>query len=264
MGIENMKQHREKMLLQMEQRKKQPAPAPIVEQKHESKTPTEQNIELRLMSHLAQLKDLRSVEQKIALKSEWLPQYMGFIEASLAQSPAPQNNVLMYMLVWAIDAQNLPLSYRIAQHGILNKMVMPEVFTRSIAELVADEVGEICIKNPDLAVEHGDLLKQFAELIQGEDLADQAHAKLYKAIGMALEDSQPSDALMAYKNALRLNTGIGVKTSITRLEKLLNKAPMLSTATHDGSHQPNDKKLDDGASTVNQTEKKDAHQPETD
>lgn len=64
MGIEDMRQHREKMLLQMEQRKKPTAPAPIVEQKHESKTPTEQNIELRLMSHLAQLKDLRSVEQK--------------------------------------------------------------------------------------------------------------------------------------------------------------------------------------------------------
>lgn len=253
MGIENMKQHREKMLLQMEQRKKQSAPEPL-EHKRETSTPTEQNVELRLTAHLAQLKDIRSVEQKIALKSEWLPQYMGFIEASLSQSPAPQNNVLMYMLVWAIDAQNLALSYLIAQHGILNKMVMPEGFTRSIAEVVADEVGEICIKNPDLAIEHGELLKQFAELIQGEDLADQAHAKLYKAIGMALEDSQPSDALMAYKNALRLNTGIGVKTSISRLEKLLNKAPTLhtelSTATPDGSHQTDDQKSSDGASTV--------------
>lgn len=257
-----MKQHREQMLLQQAQRERdlyhhpshRPQGEVMVAERGQAenlnKSTVEQNIELRLMSNLAQLKEIRSVEQKIALKSEWLPQYMGFIEASLAQSPAPQNNVLMYMLVWAIDAQNLPLSYRIAQHGILNGMVMPEGFTRSIAELVADEVGEICIKNPDLAVEHGDLLKQFAELIQGEDLADQAHAKLYKAIGIAFDESQPSEALNAYKTALRLHDGSGVKTSITRLEKLLNKAPMLSTATPDGSHQTDDKKSSDGASTV--------------
>lgn len=257
-----MKQHREQMLLQQAQRERdlyhhpshRPQGESMVAERGKSenlnKSTVEQNIELRLTSYLTQLKDLRSVDRKIELKRQWLPEFYGFIDASLAQSPAPQNNVLMYMLVWAMDTQDLPLAYRIAQHGILNNMVMPEGFTRSVAEVIADGVGDECIKNVDLAEQHSELLLQFADLIIGEDLADQAHAKLYKAIGLALENSKPNDALTAFKNALRLDEKSGVKTIIQRLEKSLNKAPMLSTATPDGSHQTDDKKSDDGASTV--------------
>lgn len=268
MGIENMQQHREQMLLQQAQRERDsyhhPSHRPqgevmVVERgqaENLNKSTVEQNIELRLSSYLAQLKEFRSIERKIEFKAEKLPEFKGFIEASLAQSPAPQNNALMYLLVWAIDTLDLPLAYRISQHGILNKMVMPEGYTRSIAEVIADEVGENCIKNADLAEQHGELLKQFAELIQGEDLADQAHAKLYKAIGIAFENVMPSESLIAYKTALRLNPQSGVKTTISKLEKLLSKSQAIESldGTPDGSHEHDDENQSVHASTVTSDE----------
>lgn len=260
-----MQQHREQMLLQQTQRERDsyhhPSHRPqgevmvaklVQTMENLAKSTVEQNIELRLSSYLAQLKELRSVERKIELKAEKLPEFKGFIEASLAQSPAQQNNALIYLLVWAIDTLDLPLAFRIAQHAILNKMVMPDGFTRSIAEVIADEVGENCIKNADLAEQHGELLKQFAELIQGEDLADQAHAKLYKAIGIAFENVSPSESLMAYKTALRLNPQSGVKTTISKLEKMLSKSQATESldGTPDGSQVIDDENQSLPASTV--------------
>lgn len=255
----NMREHRLKMLMLQDQkrRQKEKGPSrlfkveePTVDASHSS--PTEKNIELRLSSQLDQLKEIRAMDKKIEFKREWLPDYYGYIDAVLSQSPAPQNNVLLYLMVWLIDTHDFDRAVKIAQFAILNNMVMPSGFTRTIAEVIAEEIGELCGKDQALAQQHSQLLQNIAAIIQGEDLVNEAHAKIYKAIGIALKDVQPKDALGAFKTALRLHDSSGVKTFIGQLERLLAK--QANESIHDTQSDSHDVSKDTAhASTAHQS-----------
>lgn len=236
-AAENMRQHRLKQLTIKQQQQaaqyRPPLGAKIIgvdlaapgatDYSVEIPMPVTQNIELRLSNHLSQLKEIRALDKKVELKAQWLPEYQGYIDATLSQSPAPQNNVLMYLMIWATDTHDFELAAKIAQFAILNDMVMPEGFTRTVAEVIAEQIGEACCADEKLAEQHATLLQNIAEMVKGEDLVNEAHAKIYKAIGIALKNSQPKEALAALQNALRLNQNSGVKTLIAQLEKLLKR-----------------------------------------
>lgn len=185
-------------------------------------TPTA-NIELRLFNHMSQLKDTKSTQDKIAKKKEWLPEYLGYIDGCLAVSPSAQNTTLVTLMVWAVDAGEYELAVRIAEFAILNDMVMPEGHIRGIAEFVTEQCAIDFCDDLDLAIAHAELIKKIIELGVGEQMVDQARAKIYRALGDALKDAQPFEAQNAYKNALRLDSKVGCKKDLTALEKLLTK-----------------------------------------
>lgn len=182
-----------------------------------------QNIELRLSSQMTQLKSVKSIQTKEALKAEWLPEYHGYIEGTLANPAAGQNNALIHLMVWAIDAGDYSLAIRIGQYGILNDMVMPEPYSRSIAEVLAETCAERFKTDSAVAVAHTEQIQLLLEVVRGSDMVDQVYAKLYKVLGMALNDSKPVEALNAYKIALRLDSNVGVKKAIETLERQLKK-----------------------------------------
>lgn len=181
------------------------------------------NIELRLFNHLNELHDTKSTQEKIAKKTEWLPEYLGYIDGCLAVSPSAQNTTLVTLMIWAVDAGEYALAVRIAEYALLNDMVMPEGYSRNIAEFVTEQCAEDFNNDPDLAIAHAELIKRIIELGVGEQMVDQARAKIYRALGDALKEAQPIEALNAYKNALRLNSKVGCKKEVIALEKLLNK-----------------------------------------
>lgn len=181
------------------------------------------NIELRLFNHLNELHDTKSTQEKIAKKTEWLPEYLGYIDGCLAVSPSAQNTILVTLMIWAVDAGEYALAVRIAEYALLNDMVMPEGYSRNIAEFVTEQCAEDFNNDPDLTIAHAELIKRIIELGVGEQMVDQARAKIYRALGDALKEAQPIEALNAYKNALRLNSKVGCKKEVIALEKLLNK-----------------------------------------
>jgi hypothetical protein len=183
------------------------------------------NIELRLFSQLNQLKDIKSIQDKIAKKAEWLPEYAGYIEGCLAVSPAPQNHTLVRLMIWAADAAEYEQAVRIAEYAILNEMVMPEGHARSIAEFITEQCAQDFINDRDLAAAHAGLIEKLIEIGTGEDMVDEVRAKGWRALGEALKEAQPAEALNAYKNALRFNPKAGCVKQVTQLEKLLNRQP---------------------------------------
>ena len=182
------------------------------------------NIELRLFNHLNELKETKSVQEKIAKKKAWLPEYMGYIEGSLAVSPSTQNTTLITLMIWAIDAGEYDVGVRIAEYAILNEMVMPEGYSRGIAEFVTEQTAIDFIDDTELAMTNADIIDRIIELGVGEQMVDEARAKIYRAKGDALKEVQPIEALNAYNNALRLNNKVGCKKDVTQLEKLLAKS----------------------------------------
>lgn len=181
------------------------------------------NIELRLFNHLNQLKDNKSVQDKIELKKQWLPEYYGYIDGCLAISPSAQNTSLVTLMIWAVDAVQYELAVRIAEYALLNDMVMPEGHSRGIAEFITEQCANDFNDDIDLAIENAEVIQRIIDLGVGEQMVDQVRAKIFRSLGDALNEAQPVEALNAYKNALRLNSKVGCKKEVTALEKLLNK-----------------------------------------
>lgn len=237
MGMNSMRQHREKMLAEkalksqqsLDPRQKLATGWDLASGTDQSvQIPTEvlnqgnvPNIELRMFNHLNILKDMKSIQERIAKKAEWLPEYLGFIEGCLAVSPAPQNTTLVHLMIWATDANDFELAVRIAEYVVLNDMVMPEGYTRTTAEFVTEQCAEVFINDTELAIANASLIERIISLGDGEQIVDEVRAKIYRALGDALNQAQPMEAVSAYKNALRYNPKAGCKKDLEQLEKRL-------------------------------------------
>lgn len=194
-----------------------------------------QRIELRLSSQLDQLENIRGIDLKIAKKREWYQEYLGFIDGSIAVSPALQNDALMHLMVWAIDVGDYANAVKIGQFAVLNNMVLPSKYKRGVAELLTEDCAEAFLADPELAKQSVDLIQRIIDIGYGQDMVVQARAKIFKAQGMALTDSHPTEALRAFKTALHLNDKAGVKKDIADLERKLKRQVTESTLDPSGS-----------------------------
>lgn len=195
-----------------------------------------QRIELRLSNQLDQLSHIKGVDLKVTKKKEWYPDYLGFIEGSIAASPAPQNDALLHLMVWAIDVGDLNTAAKIGQFAVLNNMVMPGKYKRSVAELLTENCAEALIADPVLAQQSVELIQRIIDVGYGQDMVNEARAKIYKAQGFALMESQPSEALRAFQTAYRLHDKVGVKKDMDKLERLVKRqVPESSLDTPSGS-----------------------------
>lgn len=185
-------------------------------------TPT-QRIELRLSNQLDQLSHIKGKDLKVAKKHDWYPDYLGFIEGSIAVSPATQNDALLHLMVWAIDVGDLNTAVKIGQFAVLNNMVMPGKYTRGVAELLTENCAEALLADPDLLTQSVELIQRIIDVGYGQDMVNEARAKIYKAQGFALMESQPSEALRAFQTAYRLHDRVGVKKEMDKLERLVKR-----------------------------------------
>jgi hypothetical protein len=195
--------------------------------------PTRQ-IELRFWSHLQQLKDYKSQQTKVAMKAEFLPEYEGYIDGCLACSPAEQNDVLVTLMVWALDCEQFALATRIARYAVLNDMVMPDGWERSIAEVVTENAAEAFIANPNLAASQHEVIQDIIDLGRGEDFHDKLRAKIFKAQGIALREYKPVEAIEAFNQALKLDSNCGVRNFIKDIERTM-KGGTATESTLDAS-----------------------------
>lgn len=199
--------------------------------------PTRQ-IELRFWSHLQQLKEIKSKQTKAAMKAEWLPEYEGYIDGCLVSSPAEQNDVLVTLMVWALDCEQFALATRIARYAVLNDMVMPDGWERSIAEVVTENSAEAFIDNPALAASQHEVIQDIIDLGRGEDFADELRAKIFKAQGIALREYKPAEAIAAFNVALKLDSKSGVRNLIKEIERAMKGGtPTESTLDAGGSQE---------------------------
>jgi tetratricopeptide (TPR) repeat protein len=178
----------------------------------------------KLNNDRLRLKKFQSTEAKIELKKMLIPEYMDWINGVLESDNAQQDDVFMRLLVWMIDTKQFEQAYSLAEHALKHNWVTPDEYQRQTATLITEELANTTltqIRNNQV-VDAGILLK-FAELVADKDMFDQVRAKLNKAIGYALKETQPDQALGYLKRALELDEDCGVKTAIKELEKALNK-----------------------------------------
>ena len=176
----------------------------------------------KLNNDRIRLKKFESTEAKIELKKQLIPEYMDWINGVLESGNAQQDDVFMWILVWMIDTKQFEKAFPLAEHAIKHNWVTPDEYKRKTATLITEELANTVLtaiynKKPvDTSI-----LFKFADLVADKDIFDEVRAKLNKAIGYALKETDPEKALSYLTRALELDENSGVKTAIKELEKVL-------------------------------------------
>lgn len=178
----------------------------------------------KLNNDRVRLKKIESIEGKIELKKQLIPEYLDWINGVIESNNTQQDDVFMRVLVWMIDAKQFEQAYPLAEHALKHNWVTPDEYKRSTATLITEEIANtaVALCNNGQPVDLNILFK-FADLVADKDMFDEVRAKLNKAIGFALKETQPEQALSYLKRALELDDDCGVKTKIRELEKVINK-----------------------------------------
>ncbi|WP_322027293.1 terminase endonuclease subunit [Burkholderia sp. BCC1977] len=166
------------------------------------------------------LKGVQSVTRKIEQKRKLLPEYADYVAGVLAGGRGAQDDVLVTVMVWRIDAGDYDGALAIATYALKHGLVMPDQFDRSLASVVAEQFADAALQS---FMEDGSFnaasLETIAELTEQGDMHDQIRAKLYRALGYAVQEDEPVRALEYLRRALKYNERVGVKKDIDRLTK---------------------------------------------
>lgn len=177
----------------------------------------------KLHTDRRRLKGIQSIERKVDVKREVLPDYAEYVNGVLsAGGRGAQDEVLITVMVWRIDVGDFPGALAIAAYALEHGMNMPDQYDRTLATVLAEEVADRALDalKVDQAFD-SQLLLQVAQMTDQHDMHDQVRAKLYKAIGLSLQ-SDAATALPYLERALQLFDRIGVKKDIARLQLQLD------------------------------------------
>ncbi|HAU5563311.1 TPA: hypothetical protein JD264_05810 [Serratia fonticola] len=171
------------------------------------------------------LKGIQSTVKKAEIKVEVLPKYVPWVDGVLAADGAQQDDVLMYVMLWRVDAGNYAGALAIGRHAIRHGWSMPQGFNRNVQTLLAEEMADAA-KNALVAKTDfdPDLLMQTLDVIGDLDMPDQSRARLHKSLGWVLRESQPVSALNHLQQAMQLDERCGVKKDIEQLERKIRNA----------------------------------------
>ncbi|ALF60337.1 phage terminase small subunit [Psychrobacter urativorans] len=178
------------------------------------------NIELKFWNDDQHLSNIQSISHKIELKKEFLPFYLPWIEGTIAEGVGGQNDMLVKLMVWCLDAHEFKTAIDIAEYALLNDFVMPEPFTRDVATVFVEQLSDEMLKNVDNVGAHAELILRAIDSTTAQDMPDQVRAKLYRVLGDSLKDAKPDEAIHAYETAIKLDDSVGCKKDLGQLRKV--------------------------------------------
>lgn len=201
------------------------------EQSDTARTAHEQ-IMHRLRMDQSALKRVQSDQAKAAMKRQLLPHYEGWIEGTIDGDSGRQDEVIVTLMVWAIDAGDYALAARIGRYVVTHGLLMPDRFNRTAATVLVDEICDpilVQVKADDTTdvTPYLTVLDDVADFTAGSDMPDVVRAKLCKARAFALRNGtteEQTTALALLRQALTLDAGAGVKKEIERLARVVKKA----------------------------------------
>ncbi|HDC4438583.1 MULTISPECIES: phage terminase small subunit [Klebsiella pneumoniae complex] len=212
------------------------------EQSDTARTAHEQ-IMHRLRMDQSALKRVQSDQAKAAMKRQLLPHYEGWIEGTLDGDSGRQDEVIVTLMVWAIDAGDYVLAARIGRYVVTHGLLMPDRFNRTAATVLVDEICDpilVQVKADDTTdvTPYLTVLDDVADFTADSDMPDVVRAKLCKARAFALRNGtteEQTTALALLRQALTLDAGAGVKKEIERLARVVKKAAAAAGAGGDDS-----------------------------
>lgn len=204
----------------------------------DERTPANANQYELMLAKLAgdkrQLSATQSMEKRAELKLQLLPDYAPWIAGVIEGDQGVQDDVLMTVMVWNIDAGLLADALPIAAYAIKHKLKMPDQYKRSTAVVIAEEVADYYLKaHAAKAPIDFTVIQQAMEITLEQDMPDEVKAKMYKVLGYTLTNpllvpavlpthkERLEFALQSFTRALSLHDKVGVKKDIESVEREL-------------------------------------------
>ncbi|POZ17043.1 hypothetical protein C3Z09_08330 [Lelliottia aquatilis] len=163
---------------------------------------------------------LQSSLRRSDFKRKVLVDYLPWVEGVIRSGKPTQDDVLVMSIVWLIDIGEPVKALPLAAFALAHGMTIPG-YDRTLATVIAEDIANRALTGYELS-EPLDMavLQQTMEITASHDMPDEARAKLYKALGYAMEQNGDTQkARMALEQALRLHTRAGVKKDLNRLKK---------------------------------------------
>ncbi len=170
-----------------------------------------------MLGHRHALKQIQSVKAKIEAKRGFLPEYAAYVDGVLSSGAGVQDDALMTVMVWRLDAGDYEGALAIAAYALRHDLVMPPGFNRDTATAVVEEIADAALK--ETGAVPVETVQAALDLTDGHDMPDEVRAKARKALGLALKDTDLAAAIDHLKAALDLDPKCGVKTELNRLLK---------------------------------------------
>lgn len=174
----------------------------------------------KLATDRRRLKAIQSIERKIDVKrAELLPEYVDYVAGALSGGRGAQDDVLTTVMIWRIDTGDFAGALDIARYALAHRMTLPDQYDRPLATAIAEEFAQAALTAFKLGdAFDADQLAEVMTLTGSADMHDQVRAKLHKALGKALQETDRTSALDHLRRALQLDERAGVKQDIARLE----------------------------------------------
>lgn len=170
---------------------------------------------------LARIKHLKSQQKRTQVKQGLLPSYADWLDTKLMQlEPLPTHEALMFawLLIWHLDAGHYSRVLELLSFALAVNIQAPREFERSLVELVTEEISLDLLQREQCAAQEP-ILRQLAQRVEGQDMADPIFAKLYKALGMAYFKAEPVIAITYFQQAQALYSKSGVKRYLNQLTR---------------------------------------------
>lgn len=170
--------------------------------------------------HTATLKRIQSTQAKIEKKRTFLPEYAAWVDGVLAANSGAQDDVLITVMIWRLDAGDFDGALQIAEYALRHNLAMPARFHRDLATCLVEEIAE-AVKAHSPAEEEVLIpaLSRALVVTADRDMPDEVRAKGHKALGRLLAEREPGQAIHHLETAQRFHPGCGVKTELERLKK---------------------------------------------
>lgn len=182
---------------------------------------------VKLAADRRTLSQIHSKERKAEKKRDMLPLYLPWVVGVLESGTGAQDDVLMTVMLWRLDAGDITGALEIARYALRFGLSTPQGHSRGTAYMLAEEVALAALRQRD-AGERPDVSQLLAtiELTADADMPDEVRARLHKVAGLSFRDDGKSvDALAHLQRAMQLDRNAGVKKDIERLLRELNPKP---------------------------------------
>ncbi|MDX6042901.1 phage terminase small subunit [Scandinavium lactucae] len=183
---------------------------------------------VKLAADRRTLSQIHSRERKAEKKRELLPFYLPWVTGVLETGTGAQDDILMTVLLWRLDAGDIPGAIEIARYALRFGLSMPDGHARTAPYMLAEEVALAALR-ARAASQPVDVqpLLTVIEMTRSADMPDEVRARLHKVAGLIQRDAGLlNEAMTHLQRAIQLDDSCGVKKDIERLGRELKPKPV--------------------------------------
>ena len=177
---------------------------------------------------IARLKAVESVEAKIVLKRELLPQYTPIADGYLESGANYQNHLLFYCALWSLDVDDLEAAFKYFDNAVAQQQATPDNFNRDMPTIAAELIAEWAEREYKAERSASPYIDRVCERLDGGQwvvTTTIVTGKVYKVAGLLCERAgELKEALAFYEKAMAANDKSGCKTRLDKLKKQLDVA----------------------------------------